>query len=389
MRPHLFFIAFSVFSSGFCIAQNKIFLDIKVNGKWGFIDTTGKIVIEPKYEWAFAWNNETGVQVIKLSGKYYLLDTLGNFINKEPFDEVGDFSRPYLKVSEPKINVQKNGKWGFVDTKGNEVIPFVFDAASSFRDGIAKVEKNNETGYIDSTGKFYLLDDYDRINILSAGLIEIEKYNLSGLYSTVDQKKLFEPRYQKMKYLGNDRLLVYDPVASKYVFLNKKGERVFMPDKYYYFITSSEADSIYIFSTLKAKNKYGIMNAKGDILVKPKLSFDMLYEFRKCGDELLAVFSIKNKDNISMWGAINTKGEIVIPAKYNRLSIRTEGGFYVTINGKKGIMDRSEKIILPVIYNSVENYIGGIIKVSITKNQTDKKGYISLGSGKVIWQPSD
>ena len=58
-----------------------------------------------------------------------------------------------------KMKVQKlvpteyNGKWGFIDQAGEEVIPFIYDDARYFnKDGKAKVKLNGETFFIDVKG---------------------------------------------------------------------------------------------------------------------------------------------------------------------------------------------------------------------------------------------
>ena len=54
--------------------------------------------------------------------------------------------------------VKKEGKWGYIDKKGNTVIPFKYVSATEFEDGFAQVEfpKNKKyiTITIDRTGKW-------------------------------------------------------------------------------------------------------------------------------------------------------------------------------------------------------------------------------------------
>jgi len=49
--------------------------------------------------------------------------------------------------------VQQNGKYGFIDKRGNLVIPFKYEFAVSFSHGLAVVTRNGKRGYIDKTGK--------------------------------------------------------------------------------------------------------------------------------------------------------------------------------------------------------------------------------------------
>ncbi len=57
-----------------------------------------------------------------------------------------------IGFSEGRALVNKNGKYGYVDYEGNEIIKVVYDDAESFRDGIAKVKKGNKSGYVDRFG---------------------------------------------------------------------------------------------------------------------------------------------------------------------------------------------------------------------------------------------
>ena len=42
-------------------------------------------------------------------------------------------------------NVELNNKWGFINKKGEVVIPFIYDDTDRFRDGEAQVIKDDET----------------------------------------------------------------------------------------------------------------------------------------------------------------------------------------------------------------------------------------------------
>ncbi|MDR2009992.1 MAG: WG repeat-containing protein [Bacteroidales bacterium] len=48
---------------------------------------------------------------------------------------------------------EDNGKYGFIDKTGKEIIPLVYDEARYFnKDGKAKVKLNDETFFIDENG---------------------------------------------------------------------------------------------------------------------------------------------------------------------------------------------------------------------------------------------
>jgi hypothetical protein len=83
---------------------------VKTGERWGFIDSTGKKIISPKYSDAY------------------------------PF-------------SEELAAVMLNNKWGFIDKAGKTVIPFRYSEVVNFSEGTAVVMQNNKWGFIDKTGK--------------------------------------------------------------------------------------------------------------------------------------------------------------------------------------------------------------------------------------------
>jgi translation initiation factor 6 (eIF-6) len=63
-----------------------------------------------------------------------------------------------LQFREGLAGVEINGKYGFIDTKGNLVIPPVYDDAWHFSEGLARVEINGKWGYIDKRNIQYWED---------------------------------------------------------------------------------------------------------------------------------------------------------------------------------------------------------------------------------------
>jgi hypothetical protein len=53
-----------------------------------------------------------------------------------------------------------NGKWGFVDITGNEVIPMIYEKVRKFSEGFAAVKANDKWGFIDKTGKVLIPFQY-------------------------------------------------------------------------------------------------------------------------------------------------------------------------------------------------------------------------------------
>jgi WG containing repeat len=61
-------------------------------------------------------------------------------------------------------------KWGYIDTRGQLVIPFMFQSASQFSDGLAQAELNQKFGYIDKSGNFVIRPQFAMAGAFSEGL---------------------------------------------------------------------------------------------------------------------------------------------------------------------------------------------------------------------------
>ena len=154
---------------------------IKENGKYGYIDKTGSMVIAPAFENTMGFRE--GLAATKLNGKYGYIDMEGRWVIKPTFEFTYMFSEGLAMVRigkdfawidrqgsividpqsfeatengfrEGRLAVKRDGKWGFIDSKGKLVIPFQFEKPASFSGGVAQVvSEGHQHHWIDLNGK--------------------------------------------------------------------------------------------------------------------------------------------------------------------------------------------------------------------------------------------
>lgn len=124
---------------------------VTVGGKHGFIDETGKYVL-PLQSYEFLGSLHNGLASVRVNDKVGFINIKGEEIIKPQFDWVGDFSEGLCVVRNDNSK-NEIGKYGYIDTTGKVVIDFKFQYATNFESGRAKVEINNLWGAIDKTGK--------------------------------------------------------------------------------------------------------------------------------------------------------------------------------------------------------------------------------------------
>src|SRR5438309_669023 len=91
-------------------AHSPEVLLIVENGKYGYIDKTGRVVIEPQFTNAGEFSE--GLAYVEINDLYGFIDTTGSLVIPPQFDEVESFSEGRAAVSN------SSGKWGFIDRDG-------------------------------------------------------------------------------------------------------------------------------------------------------------------------------------------------------------------------------------------------------------------------------
>ena len=103
-----------------------------------------KLLERHGYELIGYWDDDLGI--VRLNGKWGVINTEGKEVVPLKYDDVEYFH-------EGLAAVKLNGKWGFVDKEGKEVIPLKYDSVGSFHEGLAGVLLNGQGGLVDKTGK--------------------------------------------------------------------------------------------------------------------------------------------------------------------------------------------------------------------------------------------
>lgn len=130
-----------MFSEGFSAVQ--------VGDKWGLIEESGKYVVEPKFEYLGSVHN--GLASYRANDKYGFVDIQGQEKIKPQFDWVDEFSEELCVVRNDNEK-PGSGKNGYIDTTGKLVIEFKFKYAGKFENGKAKVQIDKDFVFIDKAG---------------------------------------------------------------------------------------------------------------------------------------------------------------------------------------------------------------------------------------------
>jgi hypothetical protein len=172
-----------------------VLLPFEKDGRWGYRDQGGHVVISPRYEmarefssggiaavvdekgWAYidkagqvlvrplAVDNgpdyfREGVARFSRDGKVGFFDRRGKVVIQPGYTHAMPFFEQRAAVCEGCAETEDGehrsvvgGKWGFIDRSGQLVIPLQFAAAGNFENGRARVRTGGNWHYIGRDGK--------------------------------------------------------------------------------------------------------------------------------------------------------------------------------------------------------------------------------------------
>lgn len=166
---------------------------VKRNGKWGFINNKGQIIIPLIYD-AVGNFSEDKAAVAMSGGKdssgksmplLWNFQTLGN---PKPVEFLYEQAQPY---SEQMAAVKLNGKWGFINARGQISIAAQYDAVLPFKDGLAAVQKKGQWGFIDRNGRLAIPLIYDTADSFSNNYARVSSGGIKGTKGIIRHGRYF------------------------------------------------------------------------------------------------------------------------------------------------------------------------------------------------------
>ena len=296
-------------------------------------------------------------------------------VGKKKKYKTGDVVIPFkydfaYAFSEGLAAVKLKGKWGFIDKSGKVVVPIKYDGVIDFSEGFARVGLSdkwgvvNKWGIVNKSGKEIVPLKYNYVWDFNEGLASVilmdkDGYIKSGFVNK--SGKVVVP----LKYDWASRFnggLAKVELNGKSRVINKSG-KVVMSLKHVVDEDFSEG-----LAAVELKGKWGFVDKFGKEIVPPK--YDDAQDF--C--EGFARVQLKNK-----YGFIDKSGKVVVPLKYDYLDSFKEGFAIANLNDKLGFIGKSGKVAIPIKYDGAMMFCEGLAWVELN----GKGGYINK-SGNVV-----
>ena len=367
---------------------DDLLLPIKVDGKYGYINENGEVVIEPKYDYAGEFSR--GLADVNIGGKDGYINKEGAIVVEPKYDEAcvfyediarikddgkyGYINRKGMIVVEPKYDeadyefseglarIKVDGKYGYIDKRGWIVVEPKYDNAYEFSEGLARIKIGRKYGYINKTGEIVVEPKYDDAYEFSEGLAAVAiKFDLD--------------EYDERSLYGDGSGLIHIPFAEyKWGYINTDGEEVIKPQTRFTAATDFSEGLAAVGRYYYYGSGDGYIDKEGNYVIEPQ------FENAESFSEGLAAVEIGEYPN-NKWGYINKDGEIVIEPMYDFASDFSEGLAAVRIgdyaNDKWGCINKDGDVIVPIKYQWIylSDIHDGWIEVKYKSYKSNKTSY--------------
>lgn len=364
--------------------------------KWGFCTPEKKLVANCEYDEVRPFCEGMALVSLKYETSYYsIFSYLSGFIN-----HLGNLTIPIKyqygvrNFSEGLAAIEVDGKYGFIDKKGEIAIPCIYSYAGDFFEGLASVMMNDHQGFINKSGKVVIDFKYGNIDRSEGWILSgkdvfqfkkgVAKVKVDNKYGFIDKNDniIVEFIYDDVENFS-EGLAVISKVEITDL-KNESGEIIFEDAEmvYYGFIDESgnvviptiyewASDFTHGLACVEINGTYGYIDKNGKTIIP--FIYDNAREFA----EDLACVKIPTVPISISYGFINLLGEPVIPFIYSDANSFSDGLAAVKKNGKYGFIDKTGTIIIPFEYGEVESFKNGLARVKVEKYDNAWDGYIN------------
>ncbi|MEM7373482.1 MAG: WG repeat-containing protein [Bacteroidota bacterium] len=352
-------------------APEAAFLISGMSGtKYSFLDREGTFLFEKMADSLSQDNRKTVVRRVgnfneglirtQINRFWGYLNEKGDLVIPPQFRAAGDFTEGFASVKD-------KGGWGFINTEGEWLGKqksngkrkiYYFDNLQPFQEGYAAVKKGSRWGYINTSGRLQIRSKFSRVFPFDHGMAIVK----TSKFGLIDQegKWVLKPKYDKIIPIAGGYDVALD---GKHGFFSY--EREWVMDLHFQKIQSLQEDKI----VFKQDNRYGVMDEEGNILMDPTYKF-----LRDFSENRAAVL------DSGKWGFINEDGKQVIPHVYARAESFQNG--VARVQGgrprKWGVINAAGDTLLPLIYERIKHLPGGWLSCRVRDPESNRAKWIYM-----------
>lgn len=287
------------------------------------------------------------------------------------YEEAEDFSAYYGTAA-----VKRYGKYGTIDLKGNVCIPFEYDKLGG-ENGYSAVtggdyvmcSKGGKCGVVNQSGEVLLPIEYDAIGDIVSDHCIIVLDKKAGLYDLKDRKQVLPLQFEKVLLSERYAIFCQDGRSGLY-FLDGT------------LTTDARYDEILPFSEdvvpVRIGKLWGFIDKADKLVISPR--------FDECRQFYCGVAAVRKGDK---WSYIDHSGREIIAYKYDDAGSMLAGVAKVRIGDSVGLINRKAEQIYPMtkgveLRHSMEAYRHPDKAYPVLVRYPDESAELITPQGKVV-----
>ncbi len=321
-------------------AEQTRLYPVLLDGRWGYIDDRGRMVITPQFAEARAFASGRAPVRTRTTFRWGYVDASGQLAIEDRYQETRTFR-------SERGAVRQDGRWGFVDASGDQLIGPRFIGIDSFSEGYAFVRRlDGSRTYVDRMG------------------VPVERGDAAPDLQNTDWSDVSDG-VAVIRAGDAFGFLVMDGSATS-------GSPLFAAT----FVDARPFDGGV--APVKVSDRWGLIDKTGTFVASPR------WIAMGAFGEGLAPARVDG----DAWGYVSTAGAVAIAPKWDEARPFREGRAAVRTGARWGFIDQTGREVVPPQFDEVRDYENGAAAVLRFVGDETLVGYVD-GEGAYLWFPTN
>ena len=382
--------------------QDYAYFILRQEGKYGVINNSGDVVINPTYTNVIIPNPQKAVFICYDENNN---TKVLNQNNEQIFSEYAQLQPIRLKNIASDLMYEKNlltykqdDKIGLINLGGEVIANPIYETIEGlpYKEGELLVKLEGKYGVINNKGNNLVEPEYDQITVDNY-TTEEEGYKRAGYivsnttedgyrygYIDIDGNVLLEPEYTEISRITNikDDNNIYLIVAQNGQYGMVKNQEPIIKNEYQSISYNSESNTL----TLEKTKRYGVATLDGEVIIPTEfaqIDSTGIYIYATDVDGNVTAYKedgnpaeidsnvyILNTENEnyqikidneqgSSYSILNQAGEQITKQNYSYINYLYDNYFIVSVTGGKvGVINDKEEPVIEIQYDSIEKVEG-------------------------------
>lgn len=319
---------------------------VQMGGKWGLIDRRGAFVVNPQFDSLNAVPG-SNLFVVLVGERYGLVDAHGTYVVNPQFSGIWPFDPSGHAVA------QSGGRFGIIDTRGNYTVPPQYEAINwfwyagavrGFVDGPVPAKTGGQWGYINADGAW----------AISPQFADARQFDASGFAAVRVGANSQDPNQQgSAAVIGNVSMApVRPPQPATWGYIDRQGRLKITPQ----FADAGDFAGNGL-APVQTGGVWGFVDQTGAFKINPQFVNATPFMRTPLGwRATVAVSAGTNPQGMPIWryGLIDDRGAYSVNPQFDSIGPFDSNGLAVVMTGTmSGLIDAAGHFVVNPMYSEL------------------------------------